>query len=321
MADLALHSILKADLVDDSRDGTKDNRDGTGKSRREQVLHSGRESFLHALSGMAPGMVLEMHLDSRPDLTIVSQSRVRIVLCIRAAGNESEQLQGRILSYFLALRPLLAGHLPVAEFAPITDTDDLRKFMTAQPPGHAISIRRRRQTLRLDQPLQGKVIGFETSRKQAPLIGAPLAPHLFPWIPSHDDWSSLINTMMARLEPCRIIIRLAVCRRLPGKSLARLNGVIEAADLFLAVNGEEKGTLKLQADLVRRLSLQQLARLDETAFKVGVFLMAARPVDGSIGNLLAKAITKLHSEQDGANLLQGGFELRRLPARNAMKHG
>ncbi|MCF6290959.1 MAG: type IV secretion system DNA-binding domain-containing protein [Desulfobacterales bacterium] len=307
MAGLAMRSILKADLLDKPGDGA-DRHGASEQVKKQQFLQARRESLLHSLSGLGPGITLELHFDARPDLANIAKSCFPITLFIRCKGKNVERIKEKILSFYLSLRPILASHLLEAEFVPLVEAGEMYELWQGNLLHHAASIRRRREILTLEAPLKKTAIGFEarTLPGNTPLT----VHHVYPWTASFDDWSNLVNTMISQLDPVKIIVRVTP-GRLPEKYRARLVETIATCDRFLGSFGEDNSTLRFQADLVRKVSLQQLAKLSETSFHMGLYLLAAQPVDHCLANILGKAVTRIQSEQSGCSLLMGGFEIRK----------
>lgn len=318
LAALKLKSILKADLLMNQY-GLLQEKVPHFNRLNPKVQHQARESFLHALSSLPQSLTLELHMTALPDLANRSQGQVLIDLFLRAAASTKERVKEEIISQFLTLVPVLGAHIPEAEFIPVTDDKELAQRSAPFNPTHALAIKRREEIICLSTPLKRLSIGFGPMKVKK-YEGANVVAHLFPWVPSLDDWSMLVGTLMGQLDPIKIIIRLKTTSA-DQKSLERLEEAIKICELFLSGSKEHQVTLNRQAGLIRNVSLRQLSRLRELCFNLGVFITAPYPINRSLGNILGKAITGLQSGPNEDDMFQGGFSCIDVAATDVLNSG
>lgn len=314
VAGLELKSILKGDLL-----AYRDERDLHINRLDPEKQQGAREAFLHAISSWPLRLSLELHLTALPDLIHRAQGRLMISLFLCAFASSEEKAKEEIVYRYLSLMPLLAAHLPEAEFIPITDEKGLRWRKAPFNPTEAVAIHRRQETLCLSTPLKRLSVGFGPVVEKTDEDNNSVR-HLFPWVPSLDDWSRLMGTLVGQIDPIQIVVRLR-----PGApdqgATDRLAQTIHDCELFLSGINEYQLTLNQQASLIRDMSLRQLAGLKERCFSLGVFVLAPHSIDTSLANVLGKAITGSQSTADEGNPFQGGFASTRIRVQDALKGG
>jgi len=276
-----------------------------------------REAFLHAIAPWPDNLSLELHITSLPDLVHKAQGRVLISLFLRAIARTEEGVKEEILGRYLSLDPLLASHFPEAEFVPISQREELKQRFTPFAPTHALAVHRRQETLSLAAPLKRLTLGF------GPVAVKEVAKnnvirHLSPWIPSLDDWSVLIDTLVWQLDPIWIIVRL---RTEAGTKEAtdHLDKTIRTCELFLSDVNEDQITLRTQAGLIRDVALRQLFSLGDGGFNLGVFILASHSIDGSLGNVIGRAISVPQGSKNEGGILHGGFVTAKTDAKEVLK--
>jgi len=299
LAGLELKSILRADLF------PQEERAEPYHPLNPKYQQGQRETMLHAVSAWSPDVCLEMRLAALPDLLNKPQGRMRISLVIRSSSGTEEGAKEAVISRYMSLVPLLASHLREAEFAPITEEEELLKTLHFFSPTHAAAIRRRQETISLSTPLKRLSVGF-THQLPRVGLGKNSIRHTFPWAPSSSDWHSLLETLMGQLDPIEIIMRVRPSRP-DNDVLEKLRATIRTCEEFLSGIKDMHVTLNRQASLLRDISLRQLADLSTCSFKVGVFIRSCRPVDPSLGNVLGRAITAQGAGANETDLFQGGF--------------
>ncbi|MFH1673383.1 MAG: type IV secretion system DNA-binding domain-containing protein [Pseudomonadota bacterium] len=315
VAALKLKSILKGDLLLDQY-GSREEKVPSLNRLDPRVQHQGWEALLHAFSSWPESLCLELHLTALPDLVFRPKGRLLITLFLRAIAPTEEGVKEEIISRFLTLMPLLGAHIPEADFGPVTDDNELAHIRAPFNPTHALTVQRKEEVISLSTPLTRLSVGF------GPMVvkkgeGANAVTHIFPWVPSMNDWSRLMVTLMGQLDPIQIIIRLKTASA-KGSSLYRLKETIDTCEMFLSGTKEYQVTLNRQAGLIRDLSLMRLARCREHCFNLGVFIVAPHPIDRSLGNVLGRAITGPQSATDEDNLFQGGFALADISETDAL---
>ncbi|MFH1148096.1 MAG: hypothetical protein V1736_10375 [Pseudomonadota bacterium] len=301
LAGLELKSILKGDLFLERTSPAEDlshyTQVAAAKKQRTQ------EALIHALSSWPSSVCLELYLTAFPNLSFRPEGRILIALVLRAFTSTKQSAQEEIASRYLSLMPLLSAHMPEAEFVSVVDEDSLWQITTPFATHTGLAVLRREEVIALSTPLKRLSIGFEKKRVME-TDEKHAVRYRFPWMPSLDDWSRLLTTLLGQLDPIQLVVRI---RKAAGADPgSRLRGAIETCEFFLSGAKEYQMTLNRQASLIRDLSLRQLNSLTECALDVGTFVFASHPIDESIGNVVGRAISR--SPQDEQDyLFQGGF--------------
>ena len=316
IAALKLKSILKGDLMLPQANFAQE--EGLYLNPLEpKRQHKTREALLNAISSWPRTLTLELHLTALPDLVHKAQGRIMISLFLRTFAPTRDKAREEIIYRFLNLMPLLAAHLPEAEFVPVTSQKEFEQRKTPFNQVDALTIHRRQETLCLSSPLKRPSLGFKPEVTKD-IEKDDMVKHLWPWVPSLDGWSMLMNTLMWQLDPVQVIVRLR-----PGAGIdnaaERLEDTIRTCELFLSGIKEYQITLKSQTSLIRDVSLRQLAFLREKCFNLGAFVLAPHPVDTCLGNVIGKAITRSQCEPNEDTPFQGGFACSRIGVEDALK--
>ncbi len=310
-AGLRLESILKNTLVQrdlalDIREAGKYDGPGTDPCLINTI---GIEALLQAISGWPNDTSLELKTNANPDLSNRPQSRLTISIIIRTTGRTREEAMEKTISRFLALAGLLPTHLPEAGFIPITDRRELVQTLAPFKTKTALTVQRRAAAIALTQPLrQASTVGFN-QEEAAPGNGrSQTANHVFPWKPAADTWRRLLDTLLAQLDPLQLVVRIKKASAKDKRTaVTRLEQTILDCERFLSADRHAAEVLRCQAELLRNLSLSQLAGLQEYGFRLGVYLMAAGRLDPTLGQVLGSAITTAATIEKPADILYGGF--------------
>ncbi len=300
---LSLKSILKGDLIDDksSCTGKKNHLDPV-------VQQKMREDFVHAISSWPSNITLELHLTALPDLLYRPKGNLWVTIFIRSLAPSKEKAKEDIISRYISLMPILNAFFPEIEFEPIVDGNELKQRIAPFKPTHALAVQRKKRIVTLSAPLKRLSVGFGPVEEKDNKDNNVLT-HCFPWVPSFDDGWSLISILMGQLDPIQIIIRLNTAKT-SQKALSRLRNNIKVCELFLSRVKEYQITLNKQADLIKQVSLAELAQLGNASFNMGVFILAPGHIDKSLGNLLGRTITGPYSIENEIDLFTGGFTLK-----------
>lgn len=321
IACLKLKSILMGELVrggknysDENEQGDKNGKSSTIDPRR---LQTAREALLQAVSSWPSSISLEMGLTSLPDLIYKAQGRILISLFIRVASSSKNRVREEIVRSYLGLMPLLIACLPEAEFEPIVDMKELEARFSPFKAAHAIALHRREMLFSLEAPLRSASIGFGPIEEKSDEENS-VVHHIFPWMPSMDDWSRLMDALMWQLDPVQIIVRIC-----PGagteQAVKRLEKMVCTCELFLSGTSPFQISSKRQTTFVSNVALKQLTGYRDTGFRLGVCILSPHPIDTSLINLLGSAITGPGHKTDGDELFQGGFAMTQVSPRDAVK--
>ncbi len=306
---MKLCSLLKRDLLASPLDG-KDMPEGALWTALSERMADNRKGLIHAISSWPENISLELHISSTPDLSNRAGSSVFISLLLKALGQNEEQVKEEVAARYLALRPLLAAHWPEAEFYPITSKNELMARMMPFEPRVSAALCRKKEALPLSAPLKRLTLGFGPMELRQDVKHSTVA-HLFPWVPSRDDWSRLFDTFLGQLDPLQIIIRLGPAR-LREEAVAEFLQTIRTCETFMAgIHGHEV-TLSRQVGLIRDVALAHLAEIKECSFNLGVFILSPGAIDPSITNVLGRSITRLEGMANDQNPFTGGFSTREM---------
>jgi hypothetical protein len=312
---LKLTSILKADLI--SPDWSSKNRSGESENPlNAKSRQTVKEQFLQSVSTWPADVVLELHLTALPDLLKRSRGKLLVTLFLRSYGRHEDQVREQVVIRYLSLLPLLQAHFPEAVFAPVQNRQELLSLHRPFAVGHAAALKRRVQIISLAAPLSQRTLGFgplRVNRDESPFQ----IHHCFPWIPSQNDGTRLLRTLMGQLDPVQIIVRIKNSR-LPAGTLRRLEDAILITEDFIAGHQDRKKALYRQASILRDLSLFQLADLNTCSFKIGVFMLAPGKIDDALGNVLGAAITGPSQGADENTVFKGRFVQVDLPSEKVL---
>ena len=312
VAGLRMVSILRADLLEP---GVEQNREtGSDETRRQaRKRYEAMMGLLQSFSGWAEDTVLELMINSAPDIQHTPMGEVSITILLKICGKDREAIMETIISRYLSLAPLLAVHMPEAEFLPITDLETLRKRVRPFAPVGALAVCRRREKISLADPFKRPAAGFNLSGADEQPDDSHQIEHLFPWYPSGDDWSRLLGTILGRLDNVQIIIRVKTADEsslnLAG---ARLSENISRCEGYLANKKPSEVIFHQRAEHLREISVGSLVHLQEYAFSLGVFLLAPVPLDISLGQVLGRAITQSTSGSHDNPIFSGGFTCKEI---------
>ena len=310
LAGIKLTSILKGDLIL-NLPAIQGDETQCLNPLDPRTQHEARGAFLHALAAWPPNTLIELHITSLPDLVSRSRGRYLITFFLRTQGNSQERVMEDLISRYIVFMPLLAAHFPEMEFVPITDPDELNQKNVPFARAHVMAIGRKEESICLSTPLKRFSIGFGSMiEKTEP---SDVIYHKFPWVPSKDDGSKLIRTLMGLIDPIQIITRFKPTQAAP-KPIERLEETIKTCELFMSATKEYQITLKKQAELIRDISMKQLERFAGPCFKLGVFILAPHPIDTSIGSVLSGTITGKGDD----DMFQGGSRFSNVKLEDAV---
>jgi hypothetical protein len=305
-AGVKLRSILIADLLVSSQ------QDGGNfhLSRRldPRFQLQATESFLSAMASSLDNQMLELHLTVLPDLAYRPHGGIWITLFLRSFAPSEEKAKESVITGYLSLMPLLFSLFPEVEFEPLTSPEELLKRVLPFRAYHAVTIQRRREMISLTTPVTRSSIGFGSQSPQVSDAPHEMG-HLYPWVPTMNDRSLLLDCLMGQLNPVQVIIRIKHSA-VSTLAVTRLKEAIRKCEDFLNAKREYQITLNKQAELLRNLSLMQLAQLNQMALHLGVFMLTPGRVDPALVNVLGHAVTGSCLPAEEKDMYQGGFTVR-----------
>lgn len=270
-----------------------------------EQLQSARESLLAAISAWSSETCLEIRISVMPNLIHAAQSSIELYLVIRCCAESKSLAKETVAKRYVALTPLLASHFPEAEFEPIVSRETLDRCLTPFSCSHAISVQRKKENINLGTSLQRLAIGFGADIVTV-ADGDHSLMHNYPWLPSHDDWYKLLETMSGQLDPLQMIVRV-----IPGistvQAVDKLAEDILRCESFLAGQSGDRTSIHL-VETLRNLYVQRLSEMNGHCFSIGIFLLAGHSIDSSLANVIGQAVSGSHTGKHEPAFFQGGFD-------------
>jgi len=315
LACIKLVSILKGDLLCAKDSGAR-GYDSPLNPLNPACLQKNREELLRALASWDDSITLELDLTAVPNIAKRTESRLLLSIFLRCRANSEEPAREEVYRRYLSLLPLLASHMPEAEFAAVTDEQELNLRLAPFQAVNALAIHRKFEAVSLAAPLKRFYVGFAAPPEtdDCPEIMINLVSD---WVPSFDDWGRLIETMQGQLDPLRIVVRIR-----PGASTLeateRCQDTISICEKYLAGLQGHQVTLTRQASLLRDRALTRLAEIGCPCFNVAVFIFTENPLDRAVASVVGHAITADHNPSDPGSLFHGGFSCSPVTVRDAL---
>ncbi len=315
---LEMKSLLKGDLFfEKNQTDVSEDKTVSANQHKMTVL---REGLIQALSAWPETITLELRITSLPNLQFNARGRVLIVMLLSARAKTELNAKQEALAKYLVLRGLLQSHMPEAEFVPISHQDELQFHLSPFQPTHAAAVHRRTQSIQVSEALERKTVTglFPDNNVPQEAAKSHFVNYAYPWRPSLDDWTRLIQTMMCQLDPLQVIIRLRPAELSSAQRKAMEND-IQACELFLHSGKPYQISLQHQAALLRSALLNQLSELYNGALGVGVFLLAGHSIDPSLSNILGQALTTRDCMSEKDSIYSGGFAVSAVNIKKAVR--
>jgi len=307
VAAFELASILHARLCSNDS-GEEHMPEGMRKAAALWQRREKREGLLHALLAWPSSVCLELRMAALPSIACIPNGRLAIHILIRATGKDEAAVREEVASRCLSLYPILGSYVPEAEFIPVRNKEELERVLHPFPLRKGISIGRLRQRFTLSTPLKRLSIGFGKLEELVPEGSSDVVDHVFPWLPSKDDWGVFLQTLMGQMDPVLFLVRVSPQPPDP-KTLEGLRAGIETCERFLSSPSSEDGILHRQARMLRDSAVRRLAELNAACFRVGAFLLGDHRPDPAFANVVGRSISRYASDEE-ANFFEGGFSLR-----------
>lgn len=298
-----LHARLCTNGVDEVR-GTEQMHTAAVATERQRR----REGLLQAMSTWSSSVSIEVRIAAYPSIACTPNGRMAIHILIRATGRDEARVREEVACRCLSLYPILASYVPEAEFIPVRNKADLEMLLQPFPMRSGVSIGRLRQRFTFSTPLKRLSIGFGKLQEFLPEGSNEVVDHLFPWLPSKDDWGVFLQTLMGQMDPTLFLVRISSQKPDP-KTLEGLRTGIETCERFLSSPPREDGILNRQARMLRDSAVRRLAELNAACFRVGAFLLGDHRPDLAFANVVGRSISRYASDEE-ANLFEGGFCVR-----------
>ncbi len=300
-----LHSLLHGNLFS----GQLYDRGPKGQSFNPldpDVQQRRRESLLSPLASWPPDVCLELTLSALPNLMYRMQGNLLVTLFIHVIAATEEKAKEEAISKYLTLMPLLTATHPEAEFIPIIDKCELEYRRAPFQPTHALFVHRRQEELSLTTPYQRSSMGFTPQNDVTKGDTQYKITHCFPWVPCAEDWTKFMGTIMAQLDPIQVVVSIRP-RTMDVAERERLMTVVSTCESFVTGGREYHVTLNRQVNLLRDINLKRLNELSHSCFNVGVYMLAAHPIDIALGSMLGQSITTCKSTEGDTMTFRGGF--------------
>lgn len=299
---LELDSILKAELIHPIP-GSEGFDGGSSAAPVLPIrLQVARESFLASLVSWLDTIVLEVRLTFVPDLATKSQGKCRMGLVIRSEASRLEEARHTVMRSFLDLRPLISACFPEICFRPIPSAEDVEGFLSPFIARHALAVIRKQNLFDLSSPLNGTRLGFAAASDNPQ--GPDKILQTFPFYPSLDDWSRLLDFLASLIDPITVLVRVRPRLDL-GPDREKLERDVTACERVLAKLQERQLPLERHAAPLRDLALDRLGSMRVGAFDSGVFLLSPERIHPSAGAILGAAMTDI--QLGGDRLFYGMF--------------
>ena len=306
---MALHSIQAGELILDS---SKNTEQKYLDNLHPAALLKEREALLFAMTGWQSGLALEYHFAITPNLRVHSQSRLLITLCLRHQGPNEQEIKETLYSHYLSLRSILPATIKEAEFAPVTELVKLAERISTSSCRHGLVIKRRRQQIELSHSLTRNSIGFASNGQETEQSNH-VADHIFPFLPSHSDWSDLFNLICGQLNPVHLLLKIQPTS-LSDACRSRVSHNISRCERFLAGLSGNEIVLQRQANTIRDQGFVMLQLLEQMAFKLSIAIISDAPINNALGQSLGHAITRSQFSGTDFEFLKGGFVVEEMDA-------
>jgi hypothetical protein len=316
-AAIKVGAILKSNLILGTY-YSAGSKDSSSTSVDPRQLQSAREAFLASIASWPETTSLEIRLTVLPDPVHKTQSKVEIHLLLRCRRESASAAREELAVRYLSLSPLLSSHFPEAEFEPVMDKDALATCIRPFTTNHAVSVHRKSERIPLGSALQRFAVGFGAS-STAMDPADPYTDHLYGWIPSHDDWSRMLDTLTGQLDPLEIIVRLAT-ESDTGPALVKTSKNIHLSETFLA-GRKDVETMERLVHALRDIYVKRLGNLKAPCFHVGVFILAGHEIDSPLPNVIGRSISDNNGVRQENVFFEGGFAFSPVDAAQANSFG
>lgn len=310
---IKLLSILKAALLAGPNGDSK--RISETNKPDPAAPHQPKESFLNIVAALPEGTSLELHLASLPDLSFRPHGELWVSLFIKTLTHDAERAAEMALSAYLSVMPALSAHFPESDFRPITIQSELLQRLRPFAALETTCIRRGMETIALTAPLQRAQIGFGSSIGQ-PCPSALSVDHIYPWVSNPEGTTAMMQTLMGRLDPVQVVVRLRRAADLEG-GVWRLERLIRTCEEFLYIHRDSQLTLRKQVEMLRDISLLQIANLNRLALNVGVFIRTQTQTDRLLAAMVGSAVSGPRLVLEDKHMFCGGFATRPIAFKDA----
>ncbi len=301
---LAMNSILHGSLACEHYKMGENDGESSG-SHVAQRLQQRMELLLNSIRSWSEDITLEIHLSAMPDLKYRAQGRLFITIILLVKSLEADVAREITAQKYLALKTLLGTHMPDAEFVPVASCEDLLSRRQPFTAAYSMCVHRKEDDISLAVPILRKKAGFG-SRELHASDGAFCVRHTSPWLPSYDNWSTLLDTIMGCLDSIQVIIRLKPCA-FEDNLRDSLLKTISMCEEYLSGGREFEITFSRQVTSLRDAALYRMNGMVQACFRVGVFLLSPYPLDSTLGNILGQSITAMSSSSNEMRLFFGDY--------------
>ncbi len=276
-----------------------------------------REKLVGALCSWPRDVMLELHMTSYPDLMHRVNGTLKISLFIHATAPSLQAAQEEVITRYLALMPLLASLQPEAEFVPVSDHAEFIQRFRPFERAYATSIQRVYEEHSVSSPFPRTTIGF-LSGKEPKSADTPTLTYCYPWVPSLDDWSIIVDALMRGYEQYQVVMRFQPGIRDERQRQELMKTLAFCETIQKTAGMDEQIILRDQVDMLRKATLARLVELSGPCCNLSVHIMSPQPIDASLAALLGRSITK---EVTREAPLQGGYCCREVLPEQALNVG
>ncbi len=278
------------------------------KSLEGKALLERREALMRTLCSYPENITIELHFTAIPNLHHRPRGSLQVSLFLYVRSERKRDSMEQAAARYLSIMPLLASHMPEAEFVPVTSRREYQELRRPFAPSHALCVRRKREDVVLSEPFRRTSMGFLNDLRTEDVPGSSI-DYCYPWRPSMNDWSVLLETMLGGLDPVKVVIRFSPSGDC-GEARRWLSGIIVDCDKFLSSGSRDLNITRKQVEAIQGNVFVQLAGIASHSCRLGVFILALQPIDTAFASIIGQSITR---DISSTNIFEGGFSVSGVP--------
>jgi len=241
-------------------------------------------------------------------------------------ASNHEDAKAACLRAHASLTTLLRASLDYAELMPVTDTKTLNNIILLLNGCHTLEVRRRTERLRVSHGvIERSPLGFKgTSAQNLPSSNvsasagrAAYISHLFPWTPSMDSWSRVLEVLDSVEGSAALAVHMLTLERTPQACMEKVAASMAATEQIFAqrVDGQIETVFSLQASLLRQEVLCRLATLEGRLLAARVFIASSRPPSDALTSTIVGCLDEVTpaAQNNSSGMFRGGAQLLQCP--------
>lgn len=298
----------------------------TNKKGAADVLSEHREavSFLRA-AGQWAGSTLELRYLYYPNLAHPTAGNTQVFVVLHEVSGEPN-VRRDVLARMKFLAPLLKSRFRSTVFEPVTTEAELAGILRPEAKGRgwALTRNRARLTLQDGEITSAAPIGFgavNDRKPKPPAVADNAFDYVFPWVPSHDTWRAIAETLHEQAVPSYLTIRVRAAREIDA-ALEKGRAQLQACEDYLRSKPSDT-MLAERTQQFRQALLIRQADLRECALDVTVTLTSSVAVDKAVAATVGEAFTGgvvglSDVKIERLSLLSGGYDVTPVRFEDAM---